>query len=119
MRPKLIPQSKEIIPKWSKKIKSGNMNREFLKAPGMLDIEDFRFCVVGEANGFSDDYRKTCDDCNNFGKSIAESLKTVKITYRGGIRRIEEPSPQIIDRMTSRTNRFLEHFIKKHSHLRK
>jgi len=114
MKPKLNPEAKTIIPKWYKKLNSGNMNREFLKAPNILDIEDYRFCVIGEAHGFTDDYRKSCDVCNDMSKRITQALAKTKISYRGGIRRLENVPQSVIDTMVSRTNKFLEHYVKKH-----
>lgn len=114
MKPKLLPVSKEIIPKWTRKLNKKDID----PGPG-LDMNDYRFCMVGEANGFDDHYRFTCDTCHEFSKSIPGLLKKIKVRYACiGASPYKHyfinEKPIVIDRMISRTNRFLEHFVKKH-----
>ena len=118
MKVKLIPEAKQIIPKWEKKIRKENYNAEFGKAPVVYSLADFRFCVVGEAHGLNDDYMKKCDICWKFSYIIGTVFEKAKMKRSPASSfYIIDPKtikPYMIERLISRTNRFLEHFIKVH-----
>lgn len=121
MKPKLIPEAKQIIPKWEKKIRTENYDAELGKAPILYSLADYRFCVVGEAHGLTDDYKMKCDICRNFTHSIGSVFEHAKMkkTNHSTFYILDKKTikPYMIERLISRTNRFLEHYIK--SHLRK
>lgn len=53
----------EICPRWAAKLKHG-ITDDHVDSP--LIMSSHRLCIVGEANGFSDDYvrRSLCIDCD-------------------------------------------------------
>ena len=115
MKPKLIPEARTVIPKWAKKIKDGNLNTEFLKAPIALSLSDYRFCIVGEANGFTDDYKRSCEICFKFSNDIPKPIDGARIKYKPGFKSYYvDLKPYMIERLISRTNKFIIHFMKAH-----
>ncbi len=70
----ISPQWAQILPLIAKTDKS-----EFYRNGGKLDIADCRFCVVGEAYGFKDDYAHSnkkdfCYDCFSCAINLGYSL---------------------------------------------
>lgn len=75
---KITSMLEKIAPRWSKKIANAEDDLSTLHAmvplsrtPDSLDIGHYRYCIVGEAFGFDDEYRNTCDKCYNYSERIS------------------------------------------------
>ncbi len=68
VRKRRIYSFSETCPRWVKQIhQSKTEEMKFYDNTSILDLADFKYCIVGEAHGFNRDYtnRGTKDYCDN------------------------------------------------------
>ncbi len=77
----------EICPEWSEALPEVIHTHMFWKH-GKLDIADSRYCVVGEAHGFTNEYwqptsKKYCQECDEFSSDFCDPaiLEDAKILF--------------------------------------
>ena len=90
----------EISPMWASLLARlpETSEQRFYNKEQLLDITDCKFCVVGEAYGFKDDYREQgnkdfCWDCHSSSMNFANCLE-----FNGEVRK------ELVDEFVSHWN---------------
>lgn len=101
----------KVAPKWSNKIKKAKKLSHLFKKEFMLDMDDQRFCIVGEARLFSADYSqmgsKFCKTCDEFCNAFARNASPYPMHYYYNKKLDNLSYSQLIER-------FCKHMMLKH-----
>ena len=98
-RSKVTPMLQLIAPRWYSEMQTEENPFAFVMLPSkeVLDIGDFRMCIVGEAHGFDDEYRNNCSRCYGYSSRLGRHAR------KGNV-----------DRFVYNVNKFVDHYMNVH-----